>query len=74
MIHLPDAGELPHGGIVGRATLAGCVTRSTSVWFFGVFGFELRDAEPLPFIPLRGQLNFFDVPDDVTPRIREQLR
>jgi hypothetical protein len=30
-----------------------------SMWFFGRYGFVLRDAFPLPLIPCRGQLGFF---------------
>ncbi len=49
------------GGVVGEMTITGCVRRSPSAWFFGPFGFTLEDARPLPFIPLRGQMGFFDV-------------
>lgn len=56
---------LPHtyetGGIVGSANLTNCVAESTSRWFFGKYGFVFDDAKPLPFVPLRGQLGFFDV-------------
>jgi hypothetical protein len=31
----------------------------------GCYGFYLRNARPLPFIPYKGQLGIFDVPDDV---------
>jgi hypothetical protein len=51
--------DLPTGGIVGRAELVDCVTRSESPWFFGRYGFLLRNAEPLPFQPVKGRLGFF---------------
>jgi hypothetical protein len=60
-ILLPRAEELPHGGVVGNATIADCVTRHDSPWFFGKFGFVMQDAAPLPFHAVRGQLGFFDV-------------
>ena len=63
--HLLDAFEpenLPRGGIIGSANLVGCVQRSDSPWFQGPYGFVLREPKPLPFVPLRGQLGFFDVP------------
>lgn len=60
-ITIPAPHELERGGIVGVATLSGCVTHSPSRWFFGKFGFELADAKPLPFLPLKGRLGFFDV-------------
>ena len=63
--HLLDAfepGNLPRGGIIGSVNLADCVYQSDSPWFQGPYGFVLRDPKPLPFIPFKGQLGFFDVP------------
>ncbi len=60
-IALPRDFEL--GGIVGEAVLVGCVTDHDSPWYFGPYGFVLREAKPLPFRALRGQLGFFEVPD-----------
>jgi hypothetical protein len=60
LITLPGVYET--GGIVGRARLVDCVQDSDSEWFFGAYGFVLRDAEPLPFTPCRGQLGFFTPP------------
>lgn len=66
LIGLPDV--YATGGIVGRATLVDCVQESDSEWFFGKFGFVLRDAEPLPLIRCRGQLGFFrPAPTTETP-------
>jgi hypothetical protein len=62
------------GGIVGVATIVDCVTKSDSKWFNGPYGFVLRDARPLPFIPFRGMLGFFSVPEDVLGAIGEGLR
>lgn len=54
------------GGIVGIATITGCVSKSESRWFNGPWGFTLADAKALPkLIPMRGALGFFDVPADV---------
>jgi hypothetical protein len=36
-----------------------CVTDSNSRWFFGLWGFVLRDPKPLPFQPRRGALGFW---------------
>jgi hypothetical protein len=52
-------GEDRRGGIVGAAEIVDCVTQSDSPWFFGPYGFVLRNARPLPFRPCRGQLGFF---------------
>lgn len=48
------------GGIVGQAEIVDCVTRSRSRWFFGPYGFVIRNARLLPFRPCRGQLGFFE--------------
>lgn len=52
--------ELKLGGIVGVADIVGCVTDHPSAWFFGPYGFVLENARPVPFIPVRGALGFFD--------------
>lgn len=62
-IELPPFEALERGGIVGSAVLTDCVQKSPSLWFFGRYGFELRDVLPLPFRPYRGQLGFFEVDD-----------
>jgi hypothetical protein len=59
--------EAHRGGIVGVAEIVDCVTESSSPWFFGDFGFVIRNARPLPFRPCRGMLGFFD-PDFTPPR------
>lgn len=56
--------DLPRGGIVGAARIVDCVTQMDSQWFFGTYGFVLRDAFPLPLIQCRGQLGFFSPPAD----------
>lgn len=63
-IRYPAFEELQRGGIVGTAVLVDCVRKSESPWFFGEYGFELRDVMPLPFRPFKGALGFFEVPDD----------
>lgn len=60
-IVLPQFEDLPRGGIVGAVNITDCVTSSPSPWFVGRFGFACRDAEPLPFMPCRGQLGFFRI-------------
>ena len=54
--------NLPLGGIVGSVELVDCVTKSDSPWFFGKYGFVLKNPVELPFVQYRGQLGFFDVP------------
>ncbi len=61
-IEIPDMDSIDYGGIVGRSVIHDCVTASNSRWFVGEFGFLLRDSHPIPFVPYRGLLNFFNVP------------
>lgn len=56
----PPAKGIERGGIVGIANIVDCVKQSKSPWFFGDFGFVLTEQRPLVFMPLRGQLGFFD--------------
>lgn len=55
--HPPKLYQL--GGIVGVAEIVDCVSASASPWFVGDYGFVLRNARPLPFMPLKGALGFF---------------
>jgi hypothetical protein len=63
---LEDVNRPLLGGIVGRAEIVDCVTEMDSRWFFGRYGFVLRNAEALPFQPCRGALGFF-TPDFTAP-------
>ena len=58
---LPAFEELQRGGIVGMAEVTGCVIDSPDPWFFGTVGHVLANAQQLSFIPLKGQLGYFDV-------------
>lgn len=66
--------NMPLGGIVGAARIVDCVTEMDSDWFFGRYGFVLRDAFPLPLVPCRGQLGFFSPPAEVSAAIAATLR
>ncbi|WP_406568501.1 ASCH domain-containing protein [Burkholderia cenocepacia] len=60
--------ESVRGGIVGVVDLFDCVpwSRAESPWHVeGNYGFALRNARPLPFIPYTGRLGIFEVPDGV---------
>lgn len=52
------------GGIVGVAEAVECVTSHPSRWFTGPYGLVLANARPLVFVPWRGQLGVFNVPDE----------
>lgn len=57
----------PFGGcIVGSVEIVDCVTESHSPWFFGKYGFVLRN--PITFTTkpsFKGALGFFEVPDNI---------
>lgn len=60
-LEIPPFAKLERGGIVGEAELVDVVEDSCSWWFFGHYGFVLRNQRPLPFRPCRGMLKFFEV-------------
>ena len=64
-ILLPTVFDL--GGIVGKVRIVDCVSRHQSRWFFGPYGFVMKEQAPLPFFAVRGQLGFFDVELPATP-------
>lgn len=68
-IILPDRKLIERGGIVGVANIIGCVTDCESPFFSGPFGFMLDGAEPLPFMPFKGMLGFFNVPDELVTNV-----
>lgn len=49
-----------YGGIIGTVDIVNCVTSHPSPWFAGPYGFVLENPQPIEFIPMRGQLGFFD--------------
>jgi hypothetical protein len=60
-IKMPEPDEFQRGGIVGWLNIKDCVTRSTSKWFNGPYGFVVDEAGPLRFVPMPGKLKFFKV-------------
>jgi hypothetical protein len=62
-------GDAQRGGIVGVVEITGCCVDSESPWFVGEYGFMLANARPIPFIPMRGQLGLFNLPDDVAAKV-----
>lgn len=57
---------LDRGCLVGTVEIVDCVEVHPSPWFFGRYGFVLRDPLPrLVQIPYRGRLGFFSVPDEL---------
>jgi hypothetical protein len=65
---------MPRGGVVGMARIVDCVTKMESSWFFGKYGFVLKDAFPLPLIPCKGALGFFVLPPEVCKQVADAIR
>jgi hypothetical protein len=65
---------LPRGGLVGLARIVSCVDRADSPWFFGRYGFVLRDAMPIPLIKCKGALGFFRPEQSVLNAVGFTLR
>lgn len=69
----PNDMAMPRGGIVGVVRIVDCVTEMDSTWFYGKYGFVLRDAMPIPLIPCKGALGFFDVGPDISALVAKAL-
>ena len=80
LMQMPDAAtflasDLPRGGIIGIVRSTACLcpetwnpeesARFSPWWFSDQHGFVLEDRHPLPFVPCKGALGFWTVPDDV---------
>lgn len=63
-IALPAFEAMELGGIVGSATITDCVREHPSRWKQSdSWGFVLMHQRKRPFVPYRGQLNIFRVPE-----------
>lgn len=67
-----DLKTIERGGIIGSVEIIDCVRQSDSPWFMGEYGFVLREPRPLPFLPWKGKLGFFEVPDAVISAAAKQ--
>lgn len=61
----PKFESFERGGIIGEVDIIGCVADSQSPWFVGPCGFVLKNPKPLPFVPCKGALGFFRLPEGV---------
>ena len=62
---IPPMDQFTMGGIVGKSNIVDCVDYHESPFFFGEWGFVLEGSEPIEFIPYKGKLGIFSVPDDI---------
>lgn len=68
----PRFDDLVRGAIVGSVEIVDCVENSGSPWFFGVYGFILRDPVALLTpVECSGALGFWNVPADVARKLGE---
>ncbi len=62
-----DGSPVLHGGIIGVGVIYGCADeaasfpRATRPWFVGPWGWYLSEVHPVPFLPCKGSLGFFEV-------------
>jgi hypothetical protein len=66
------AASLQFGGIIGIVRIVDCVTKSSSKWFEGPFGWVVIDPESLPFVAWRGQQSMFNAPQKLLEAIGER--
>jgi hypothetical protein len=69
----PNDMAMPRGGVVGVARIVDCVTEMESDWFFGKYGFVLRDAHAIPLVPCKGQLGFFSIDAEARDQVAAHL-
>lgn len=62
---LPAYEDLPRGGLVGWTRIVDCRQQHPSPWKMeDTYGFVLRDSRPIHFVPYKGRLGFFNVPQE----------
>ncbi|WP_241559678.1 ASCH domain-containing protein [Hydrogenophaga sp. NH-16] len=67
-ISLPPFEDLREqcGGFVGWSRVVDCVREHPSGWKEpGSYGFVLADSMPIPFVPYKGRLGWFNAPSDL---------
>lgn len=61
----PSFDALPRGGLVGWTRIVDCRLNHPSPWKEdGTHGFVLQGSHPIPFVPWKGRLGFFNVPSE----------
>lgn len=61
---LPDLAHIERGGIVGIVNMTDCLPEVDSPWYVpGSYAWMMANARPLPFVPWKGRLGFFNVPE-----------
>lgn len=72
--NIPTKKEFAYGAIVGKTRLVEVLQKSQSIWFEGEYGFRLDRtiafSEPVPH---KGQLNFFNVDDEISATLLKEI-
>lgn len=69
----PPFEEVPRGAILGLVDIVDCVTESKSRWFFGEYGFVLKNPRPIKPIYCSGALSFWNVPPEIERKIKRMI-
>jgi hypothetical protein len=73
-IPVPFIKDYKTGGFIGKTFMVDCVCNYTSPFFFGPWGFVFENTKPIDFIPYKGQLGIFNVPDNLFDIDKEVLK
>jgi len=68
---IPSFEALVRGAIIGTVEMVDCVDTSKSKWFFGRYGFVLKNPQPIDAIYCVGALGFWVVPVETERKIGE---
>ncbi len=63
-------GQVVMGAIIGVAVLDGFTEASDDPWFFGKWGWKLRDVVPIKPVPCRGKQGLWSLPPEVLGPVR----
>lgn len=65
-IIMPGPKRFDMGGVIGKVNFKNvCRHLDISPWMFGPWGWVFENPKPIDFIPYKGQLGLFNIPDKV---------
>jgi hypothetical protein len=63
---IPLFDDLLRGGVIGLCEITDCTCKHDSVWYTREgWAYSLQKARPIPFVPMAGKINFFEVEDEL---------
>ena len=60
LLRMPGREELVKGAIIGTVNMIGCVTESSSPWFFGPYGFVVETPVEIEPVYVNGKLGLWN--------------